>query len=184
MIIAQQKRKENIAEYLLYMWQVEDIVRACNFDIDRLWQTLISKFQVADNELSKIKTWYEDIINMMLQEGVKERGHLQINNNVLINLNELHSQLLNASKFTQYHQVYYKVLPYIVELRAKSTQNGQQSELQTCFEALYGVMLLRLAKKDVNADTAKAAENIATLLGMLAQYYNRAQSEDLFTEEQ
>ena len=27
MIIAQQKRKENIAEYLLYMWQVEDMIR-------------------------------------------------------------------------------------------------------------------------------------------------------------
>ena len=28
MKIASQKRKENIAEYLLYMWQIEDIIRA------------------------------------------------------------------------------------------------------------------------------------------------------------
>ena len=28
MIIAQKKRKENIAEYLLYMWQIEDLIRA------------------------------------------------------------------------------------------------------------------------------------------------------------
>ncbi len=34
MIIAQQKRKENIAEYLLYLWQVEDLLRACKLDID------------------------------------------------------------------------------------------------------------------------------------------------------
>ena len=34
MIIAQQKRKENIAEYLLYLWQVEDLLRACHLDID------------------------------------------------------------------------------------------------------------------------------------------------------
>ena len=32
MIIARQKRKENIAEYLLYMWQVEDLIRANKFD--------------------------------------------------------------------------------------------------------------------------------------------------------
>ena len=39
MIIARRKRKENIAEYLLYMWQVEDLIRANNFDMDsaRLW---------------------------------------------------------------------------------------------------------------------------------------------------
>ena len=34
MIIAQQKRRENIAEYLLYLWQVEDLLRACHLDID------------------------------------------------------------------------------------------------------------------------------------------------------
>ena len=34
MIIARRKRKENIAEYLLYMWQVEDLIRANNFDMD------------------------------------------------------------------------------------------------------------------------------------------------------
>ncbi len=27
MFVASQKRKENIAEYLLYMWQIEDIDR-------------------------------------------------------------------------------------------------------------------------------------------------------------
>ncbi|WP_347164130.1 DUF4924 family protein, partial [Parabacteroides merdae] len=36
MIIARRKRKENIAEYLLYMWQVEDLIRANNFDMDSI----------------------------------------------------------------------------------------------------------------------------------------------------
>ena len=34
MIIAQQKRHENMAEYLLYLWQVEDIIRACKLDLN------------------------------------------------------------------------------------------------------------------------------------------------------
>ena len=35
MKIAQQLRERNIAEYLIYMWQVEDLIRAnqCNADI-------------------------------------------------------------------------------------------------------------------------------------------------------
>ena len=36
MITASQKRKENIAEYLLYMWQIEDLIRANGLDIDKI----------------------------------------------------------------------------------------------------------------------------------------------------
>ena len=39
MFIASQKRKENIAEYLLYMWQIEDMIRANNLDIDKIRKT-------------------------------------------------------------------------------------------------------------------------------------------------
>ena len=43
MIIAQKKRKENIVEYMLYMWQVENLIRANNLDMDKIEQTIISK---------------------------------------------------------------------------------------------------------------------------------------------
>lgn len=41
MIIASQKKKENIAEYLLYMWQIEDIIRAYGLDIDQIQKHII-----------------------------------------------------------------------------------------------------------------------------------------------
>ena len=36
MYISQQLKQQNIAEYLLYMWQVEDLIRANGFDIERI----------------------------------------------------------------------------------------------------------------------------------------------------
>ena len=36
MIIAKKLKEQNIAEYLIYMWQVEDLIRANGCDIDRL----------------------------------------------------------------------------------------------------------------------------------------------------
>ena len=48
MIIAQQKRKENIAEYLLYMWQVEDMIRANQLDIDKINDNIISRLPIDD----------------------------------------------------------------------------------------------------------------------------------------
>ncbi|MBQ1485634.1 MAG: DUF4924 family protein, partial [Muribaculaceae bacterium] len=48
MIIAKQKRQENIAEYLLYLWQVEDLLRACNLDIDKVEKAVIGRYDVDD----------------------------------------------------------------------------------------------------------------------------------------
>jgi len=48
MIIASKKRKENIAEYILYMWQIEDMIRANDFDISKIRRNIIDNFQIDD----------------------------------------------------------------------------------------------------------------------------------------
>ena len=135
MIIAQQKRKENIAEYLLYMWQVEDMIRANQLDIDKINDNIISRLPIDDKVKAEVKDWYESLIKMMELEHVKEKGHLQINKNVLIRLNDLHAQLLKSPKFPQYGAQFYQTLPYIVELRSKSKPEEQVGELAK--KALY-----------------------------------------------
>ncbi len=44
MKIAQQLKEKNIAEYLIYMWQVEDLLRANGCDIDRIRQNIILRY--------------------------------------------------------------------------------------------------------------------------------------------
>ena len=92
---------------------------------------------------------------MMRRENVMEKGHLQINKNIITWLTDLHLQLLRSSKFPYYSAAYYKALPYIVELRAKGA-NKEEPELETCFEALYGILLLKLQKKEISEETKKA----------------------------
>ncbi len=181
MRIAQQLKEQNIAEYLLYMWQVEDLIRANEGDIDRIRQTLIARYPVSDEERQALAEWYENLAMMMREEGVTTKGHLQINRNVLQNLTELHNTLLASPKFPFYNAAYFKALPFIVELRQKGG-NKDESELNACFDALYGVMLLRLQKKEVSADTAKALEVISNLLSMLANYYDKDRKGELNLE--
>ena len=47
MIIARKKRKENIAEYILYMWQIEDIIRANNLNITKIENNIIQKWEFS-----------------------------------------------------------------------------------------------------------------------------------------
>ena len=180
MKIAQQLKEKNIAEYLIYMWQVEDMIRANHCDIDRVEQNMISRYPEEDRPA--LHEWYDNLINMMREENAVDKGHLQINKNVILNLTELHNALLASPKFPFYNAAYFKALPYIVELRSKNGQK-EEPELETCFEALYGVMLLRLQKKEVSAETTKAIEAISGFLSLLANYYDKDKKGELKLED-
>ena len=183
MIIAQNKRKENIAEYLLYMWQVEDIIRAYGLDINKIKASIIDRYDVDDDTRRAITDWWEGLIMMMQHEGKKETGHLQINKNVLIRLTDLHNELLQSPKYPEYGAEFYKTLPFIVELRAKTPQEQQVGELETCFNALYGTLMLKLQGKEVSKDTQVAIAQISHFIGTLAAYYKKNEESPLFAED-
>ena len=54
MIIAQQKLKENIAEYVLYMYQIEDVVRAYHFDLEAIIENYVRPQLPDDSFLSNL----------------------------------------------------------------------------------------------------------------------------------
>ncbi len=164
-------------EYLLYMWQVEDIIRAYGFSLSKMKQEYIPRFESKGDELEDIVDWYGNLISMMNQEGKRDKGHLAINEIVLNELNELNSHLLASTKFPFYNAEYYKVLPFIVELRSRG--NKDITEIETCLNALYGVMMLRLQKKEISPQTLNAVNEITTFLGMLSDYYKQDKEEGL-----
>ena len=159
MLIAKKLKEENIAEYLLYMWQIEDIIRANKLDIDIIDKQIISGFEQPQNVKNEIREWYENLIDMMRREDVMEKGHLIINKNVISELTELHNRLLKSPQETEYTEAYYKTLPFIVELRSK-TQDKNTPELETCLAALYGFLLMRLQKKDSSGEIQSALSRI------------------------
>lgn len=178
MLISQKLKQENIAEYLLYMWQVEDLIRANHLNIDELEANYISRFHLPTAEHAEMKEWYENLIEMMRSEGVAEKGHIQINKNILVWLTDLHLQLLKSPKYPFYSATYYKALPLIVELRRKAGDE-QTGELETCFNALYGLMMLRLQGRPVSEDTSRAMSTISQFIGMLSDYYKKDKAEPL-----
>lgn len=201
MLVAKELRKKSIAEYLLYMWQIEDIIRAYQCSLTKIRKEYIDKFNYTDAQKDEEEDWFGDLLRMMNQEGRRENGHLQINKVIMQSLNELHSQLLASSKFPFYSAEYYRVLPFIVELRGKTKQvadrmarkneanlkeiaaNLGHSEIETCFDVLYGVMMLRLQKKEISRETETAVKEITTLIGMLSDYYQKDKTEGLQFED-
>lgn len=101
-----------------------------------------------------------------------EKGHLQINRNIILLLTDLHNDVLRSPKHPFYSAAYYKALPYIVEIRNRGGKRDVP-ELENCFDALYGVMLLRLQQKEVSGETEKALKEITRLIGQLSELYKQ-----------
>lgn len=183
MFIASQKRKENVAEYLLYMWQIEDIIRANNLDMERIEQNVVNRYQLNAEQKKQMMEWYESLIDMMRREEVTEHGHLQMNKNVLNNLVALHQTLLKDPRFSDYAAEFYRTLPFIVELRAKAGEN-RAGEIETCFNALYAMLMLRLQHKEISKETLTAMQQISRFVSLLAKDFHLDEADKLFKEDE
>lgn len=181
MFIAKKIREKSIAEYLLYMWQMEDLIRAFGCSLTRVRNEYIDRFDYTEEQKGEEEDWFGDLIRMMNQEGKRQSGHLAINEVLLQDLGELHAQLLQSSRYPFYSAEYYRVLPFIVELRRKGSD--QVGEIETCLNALYGVMMLRMQHKAVSPETEHAIKEITTLLGMLSDYHLKDKTEGLKWDE-
>ena len=91
MIIAREKRRNNIAEYVLYMWQIEDLIRANELNMQRLRATVIAQYRQDTKTTAEIDRWYAELVEMMLTEGVRKQGHINIVRIAIMQMEEIHS---------------------------------------------------------------------------------------------
>lgn len=181
MFIAHKLKKENICEYLLYMWQVEDLLRAFNLDLDIINERIIASYPVSIEERKILAQWYESLIEMMRLENVQTGGHLQLNKNIIIELDELHGLLLKSGKDAGYNAKFYHVLPFVSQLRTHA-QSGL-SDVELCFNFQYGIMLLRMKKAEISPETLQAQTEISKFMVLLAKNYQLYKSGELDLDE-
>ncbi len=170
MLISSELKQTNIAEYILYMWQTEAIIRAFNFDIEKIKSEIIDKYQVSDDVKENLISWYKSLSQMAELENVKKSGHLQILRNIVNDLNDLHLWLLNQPTEVQYRQTFDMALPHIKALEAKM-QGTQENDIDVCLNGLYALMLLKMQKKEISSDTQTAIETFRKLIALLSAKY-------------
>jgi hypothetical protein len=174
MLIAKEKRKTNIAEYILYMWQVEDLIRAHQFNIDLIEQNLISQYAQPEKIKIDVRDWYANLMLMMYREGIQAKGHLSFLNTLLADLNDMHIRLLNRPDEVIYRETYRQALINIEEFRKKSG-NHHTADIETSLNALYGLLLLRLKKQAISKETEMAMATFSRLLAQLSHKFLQAE---------
>lgn len=173
MLIAQQLKKTNIAEYILYMWHVEDLIRALQADMDLINRQIIVGYQADELQTKQIYEWYESLVDMMRSESVMEKGHIQLVKNTMNELEELHRYCLQSGEWAVYNAKFYQLLPSLQLLKSKSI-DPQCGDVEMCFVFVYGVMQLRRQQKEVGADTLNVQKEVVKLLAMLSAAHRQA----------
>ena len=174
MIISQKLKETNIAEYVLYMWQVEDSIRALNFDIEQIDRIIIRNYEQPADVKSSIREWYQQLIRQMVREDIREKGHLKLTRDILAKLVSLHNSLIKDNSDKRYRELIKAALPHITEFQQKSGSKRQEI-IETCMNGLYALLLLRLQKKKVNQDTGNAMNSFRNLISYLSEKYNELQ---------
>ncbi|MEO0405355.1 MAG: DUF4924 family protein, partial [Bacteroidota bacterium] len=100
MSTAEQKKSENIIEYLLYVWQMEDMLRALKFDLDAVENVL--KVQYDEEQLDQEIEWFETLGKSMHMEKLEKKGHISEVLELMNELSYLHITLLNVFQDTKY----------------------------------------------------------------------------------
>lgn len=173
MYIAKKKRKENIAEYILYIWQLEDLFRALHFDNNLIYsQLVVPQTTLTDEQKEQTLFWYIDLINLIKSEGKSEKGHIEHSLHLIDDLNDLHLELLKLPAGKEYAAHYATVAADIAKLRTQVTEKGT-SDIELCFKALYSVILLRLKNNDEDTQhTADVIEVVSPLIAHLTSIFH------------
>ncbi|MFC2079888.1 DUF4924 family protein [Bacteroidota bacterium] len=175
MIIAEQKLKENIAEYLIYMYQIEDLIRANDFDPVRIEQTIINKFDASYEIKREMLEWYKSLIDSLISEGKQKAGHLAFLEKTADQINSLNVKLQQDPLNSEIKEAYTKARENIDALRMRSG-HAQECEVQIAMNGIYGYLMLRLQKKDISKETEEAFSTITEWIAILSSEYMKNQA--------
>ena len=152
-----KNKKENIAEYILYLWQLEDYLRA------------FPEMAEGNEELT-------DILRMMHADDVMDGGHIQLAQIALKELEELSDDILGQE--ATYRAAMIRITPSLNLLKAR-TDRPAMSNIEACLVLLYQIMMLRLQRREISAETQEVQQQATGILQYLSKtYYKQGEIED------
>lgn len=173
MDIAQRLRKENISEYILYLWQIEDLLRALQFSPEAIYSQLVSPRGVDPQTAQTMFLWYMDIANLLRQEDKEQNGHLEHTLHLIADMQNLHLQLLDLPAGEQYRARVRQLSPYLPQLREK-TGRDDIGDIELCMRALYAAVLYKI-KGDRQQVVEEVINNVSPVINLLSHIYGQVE---------
>ncbi len=171
---AQSLRKTNIAEYILYLWQLEDMFRALQFSPEAIYSQFVApRTSLDEQSRSILLTWYMELVDLLQKEGKEEKGHLEHTLHLISDMHNLHLQLLEIPKGARYRTLRTRLDEVLPDLR--SIFGGDISDTELAFRALYAAMLYRIKGEGAKGAVEDTIEYISPVIAELSAMYGKAE---------
>jgi hypothetical protein len=175
MLISQQKKQENIAEYLIYMYQIEDIIRAFHFNLDQIIEVFVKPSLPDASFLNQYRIWYEDIINQMKTQRCEKEGHVESLREIVMELIYLHNTLNTITNDEKYKNLVDLAKTFLDEFKQKSNMS-QRHDVEVLLHAMYMKLQLKVRKQEISPETEDAMDKMRIQLAYLSREYHRMKS--------
>ena len=169
--IAERKKSQNIGEYLVYMYQMEDLIRSYQGNMEEIGQYVVAHYPVSKEEKDSIKTWFAGLAASMKQQELMQKGHLQELQELVQQLLELHYQLLKTD--ANYVATFHSAKAHLLEAVKAAQTEEIGNEIQICLNGVYSLLLCRLLGKNVSDRQLEAADAFGNVLSYLNFSYQQ-----------
>ena len=167
--IAEKKKGQNIAEYIIYMYQMEDLIRAYDFNMLDIRQYVIAHYPISDSEKEDTALWFGSICEQMISEKITASGHLSKIQAIVDDLAKIHWTLLKNDK--EYFGIYNIAKPFVVEMIMEAGDKPVGHEIQICVNAIYGLLLAKLKGREIPKGYTEATDAFGSVLSYLSYVY-------------
>ncbi|HNP18098.1 MAG TPA: DUF4924 family protein [Fulvivirga sp.] len=172
MNIANRKKQNNIAEYIIHMYQTEDLIRAFEFDIEKIKEFVIKNIPENEDSKADLAAWYEAQLNAIKSQGIEKSGHLKELNEIVAELNSLKDKLIKTDE--TFNKTYQSAKPFID--KSIGLSKGQiTDEIQICLNGIYGLLLLRMNGQHVPNELMESLNHFGDVLSYLSYKYKQGQ---------
>lgn len=165
----EKKKQENISEYIIYMYQTEDLIRAYGFDMNLITEHVIKHLPVTDQEKKEAILWYADILLKMQSQHIEKAGHLEEVQVFVTHLENLKKKLITDND-KGFMPVWNKTKKRVQDYKK---QGDFMNDIQVCLNGIYGLLLLRLNGKPVSEEILASANLFGDVLSYLNYKYKQ-----------
>ncbi|SNS52288.1 protein of unknown function [Belliella buryatensis] len=166
--VAEKKLDLNIPEYIIYMYQMEDLIRAYELNLEDIKQYVVDHYPISIEEKEATTAWFSDLIEQMKVEHITSKGHLKMTQSQVNLLAQTHWQLLKEDK--AYFCIYNQAKPYIIQMIMDAEGVDIGHEIQICLNGIYGLLLAKLKGREIPKIYQEATEAFGTVLSYLNNY--------------
>ena len=171
-------QNENVAEYLLYIFQIEALVRTIDLDITRLENELLAPAFTDPTQLQDQLSWYRTIVTEMQQRGLQKEGHLDQVDEILLELIYLHNTLLTILNDEKYKGLCEHAHDALQAFKVKSNM-ASRHDIEVLLHAMFMKLQLKMKKQEISAETEAAFDLFRIQLAYLSKNYQRMKAGEL-----